>query len=163
MNKEAFAADRIEVSVQGTFKTEHVFASSYQALGKLAMNAARSEGFFLGADQNQFAIQKTSFWKPVYEIKTDQQVVGTASPLGALKRAFQIEFEARSYVLKPGGSRLRSWTLWNQESVAMCEFLPRKSLKRGAQIRIGAEIPLALIVLSYILVIKRWQEESSAG
>jgi hypothetical protein len=163
MNNEAINADWIEVSVKGTFKTEHVFVSNNQIFGKMALNAAKSEGFFLGADETQLKIRKTSFWKAQYELIQDEKVICTASPRGALKRAFDINCDDLFVELKPGGSKLRSWTLRNSQGGGLCEFLPRKSLKRGARIRIGAEIPLPLIVLCYILVIRRWQEESSAS
>jgi hypothetical protein len=163
MNNEAITADWIEVAVTGTFKTDHVFGSNNQILGKLALNAAKSEGFFLGADESQLKIRKTSFWKAQYEIIQNEKVIGKASPRGALKRAFDIDYDNLPVELKPGGSKLRSWTIRDSRGSILCEFLPRKSLKRGARIRIGAEIPLPMIVLCYILVIRRWQEESSAS
>ena len=163
MNKEALTADWIDVTVKGTFATEHVFVSNNQILGKLALNAAKSEGFFLGADESQLKIRKTSFWKAKYELSVDEKVVGTTSPRGALKRAFDVTFEGKPVELKPGGSKLRSWTVRDSGGVGLCEFLPQKSLKRGARIRIGSEIPLPLIVICYILVLKRWQEESSSA
>lgn len=163
MNKETISADWIEVEVKGTFKTEHVFVSNNQVLGKLALNAAKSEGFFLGADETQLKIRKISFWKSKYEIKQDEIVIGTASPRGGLKRAFDITYAELPVELKPGGTKLRSWTIRDSQGSNLCEFLPQKSLKRGSRIRIGAEIPLPLIVLCYILVIRRWQEESAAS
>ena len=163
MNRGAITVDQIVVSVSGTFKTEHVFSTTQQVLGKMALNAAKSEGFFLGADKSQLALKKASFWKSVYELTQEDQKIGTASSKGVFKRAFDIQFEDRSFELKPGGSKLRSWSVRNSQGVVVCEFLPRKSLKRGARIRINAELPMSLIVLCYLLVIKRWQEESSAG
>ena len=83
MNKDAIPVDQIVVSVNGTFKTEHIFATTNQVLGKMALNAAKSEGFFLGVDKSQFSLKKTSFWKAVYEINQEDQTIGTASPKGA--------------------------------------------------------------------------------
>jgi hypothetical protein len=163
MSLESFTADQIEVSVKGTFKTEHYFAANYQSLGKLLLNAARSEGIFHGADESQLMIRKNGFWKAVYEIRQDGRLIGKATPRGAFKRAFDIDYEDMPIALTPGGSRLRSWSVRDSKGGVLCEFLPRKSLKRGAQIRIGAELPLPLIILCYILVIRRWQEESSSA
>ncbi len=163
MNKDAYTADRIEVSVSGTFKTVHSFFSSYRNLGKMALNAARSEGFFLGVDGSQLALNKTSFWKSEFEISQDGEILASAAPRGALKRAYDIQYQGNRIELKPGGSKLRSWTVRNSQGVALCEFLPRKGLKRGAQILIKAELQLPLLVLCYLLVIRRWQEETSAS
>jgi hypothetical protein len=163
MSKAAITVDEIIVSVSGTFKTEHVFSTKQHVLGTMALNAAKSEGFFLGADNSQLTLKKTSFWKSVYEITQENKKIGTATPKGALKRAFDITFDGSGFELKPGGSKLRSWSVRNSQGIVVCEFLPRRSLKRGARIRIMAELPMSLIVLCYLLVIKRWQEESSAS
>ena len=156
-------ADVIEVTVSGTFKTEHVFNTSSGVLGALTIKGSKGEGKFMGADEAELDFKKPSVWKNQYELQEGSVVIGTAHPPKKLKRAFQIDLEGQIYHLAPGGSKLRSWTLKNTQGQGICEILPRGGFKRGAYIKIGAEIPLKLLVFAYCLVIKRWQEESAAA
>ena len=156
-------ADVIEITVSGTFKTEHVFNTPEGVLGTLKIKGSKGEGNFIGADEVVLEFKKPSVWKNQYEFYEGTSVIGKAHPPKKLKRAFEIDFEEEIYHLTPGGSKMRSWTLKNNQGQGICEVLPRGGLKRGAYIKIGAEIPLKLLVFVYCLVIKRWQEESAAA
>lgn len=156
-------ADVIEVTVSGTFKTEHVFNTPEGVLGALAIKGSKGEGIFTGADNLLLDFKKPSVWKSQYELEEGPTVIGKAHPPKKLKRAFEIDLEGETYFLAPGGSKMRSWTLKNSQGQGICEILPRGGLKRGAFVRIGAEIPLKLLVFTYCLVNKRWQEESAAA
>lgn len=156
-------ADVIEVTVSGTFKTQHIFNTQEGILGALTLKGSKGEGSFIGADEVGLDFKKPSVWKSQYELKEGSIVIGKAHPPKKLKRAFEIDFEEEIYHLTPGGSKMRSWTLKNIQAQGICEVLPRGGLKRGAYIKIGAEIPLKLLVFVYCLVIKRWQEESAAA
>ena len=156
-------ADVIEVTVSGTFKTEHVFNTPEGILGALTIKGSKGEGSFIGADEVVLDFKKPSIWKSQYEFQEGTVVIGKAHPPKKLKRALEIDFEGEIYHLTPGGSKMRSWTLQNIQAQGICELLPRGGLKRGAYIKIGAEIPLKLLVFVYCLVIKRWQEESAAA
>jgi len=156
-------ADVIEVTVSGTFKTEHVFNTPEGVLGALTIKGSKGEGSFIGADEVVLDFKKPSIWKSQYEFQEGTVVIGKAHPPKKLKRAFEIDFEGEIYYLTPGGSKMRSWTFKNIQAQGICEVLPRGGLKRGAYIKIGAEIPLKLLVFVYCLVIKRWQEESAAA
>jgi len=156
-------ADVIEVTVRGTFKKEHVFNTPEGILGALTIKGSKGEGSFIGADEVVLDFKKPSIWKSQYEFQEGTVVIGKAHPPKKLKRAFEIDFEGEIYHLTPGGSKMRSWTLKNIQAQGICEVLPRGGLKRGAYIKIGAEIPLKLLVFVYCLVIKRWQEESAAA
>lgn len=155
--------DLIEVTVSGTFKTEHVFNTPDGALGTLAIKGSKGEGNFVGADDAVLEFKKPSVWKNQYELEEAGAVIGKAHPPKKLKRAFEIDLEGEIFHLVPGGSKMRSWTLQNAQGSGICEVLPRGALKRGALIKIGAEIPLKLLVFTYCLVAKRWQEEASAA
>jgi len=155
-------ADVIEVTVRGTFKTEHIFNTQEGVLGALTIKGSKGEGKFIGADDAVLDFKKPSIWKSHYELEEGTTVIGKAHPPKKLKRAFEIDFEGEIYFLTPGGSKMRSWTLKNTQGQGICEILPRGGLKRGAYLRIGAEIPLKLLVFGYCLVVKRWQEESAA-
>jgi hypothetical protein len=161
-NKVAYTADVIEITVSGTFKTNHLFNSAEGILGVMTLNAGKTEAVFQGADNSILEIKKTQFWKSNFELKMENKVVGFASSPGALKRAFDLSLDEKNYVFVPGGSKLRSWTIKDIQDNKVCEFLPRRGLKRGARIRIQSETPLALLVLAYIVVIRRWQEESAS-
>lgn len=156
-------ADVIEVTVSGTFKTEHVFNTPEGSLGALTIKGSKGEGRFIGADDVVLDFKKPSVWKSQYEFQEGSAVIGKAHPPKKLKRAFEIDLEGEIYHLAPGGSKMRSWTLKNVQGQGICEVLPRGGLKRGAYIKIGAEIPLKLLVFVYCLVVKRWQEESAAA
>ncbi len=161
--QEELKADVIEVTVSGTFKTEHVFNTSEGILGALTIKGSKGEGSFVGADEVVLDFKKPSVWKNIYELQEGSSSIGKAHPPKKLKRAFEIDLEGEIYHLEPGGSKMRSWTLNNAHGQGICEILPRGALKRGAFLRIGAEIPLKLLVFSYCLVVKRWQEEASAA
>ena len=156
-------ADVIEITVSGTFKTEHVFNTPDGILGALTIKGSKGEGSFLGSDDAVLDFKKPSVWKSQYELQEGNITIAKAHPPKKLKRAFEIEFEGEIFNLSPGGSKMRSWTLKNSQGQAICEILPRGGLKRGAYIKIGAEIPLKLLVFSYCLVVKRWQEESAVA
>ncbi len=155
--------DVIEVTVSGTFKTEHVFNTPEGILGALTIKGSKGEGRFIGADEAPLDFKRPSVWKNQYELQDGTAVIGKAHPPKKLKRAFEIYFEGEIYHLTPGGSKMRSWTLKNIQAQGICEVLPRGGLKRGAYIKIGAEIPLKLLVFVYCLVLKRWREESAAA
>ena len=156
-------ADVIEVTVSGTFKTEHVFNTPEGVLGTLTIKGSKGEGSFSGADNLLLDFKKPSVWKSQYELQEGNATIGKAHPPKKLKRAFEIDFEDGIYHLTPGGSKMRSWTLKNIQAQGICEVLPRGALKRGAYIRIGAEIPFKLLVFTYCLVVKRWQEEAAVA
>ena len=163
MEQVELKADVIEVTVKGTFKTEHVFITPDGILGALTIKGSKGEGRFLGADELVLEFKKPSFWKNHYELQEGTVMIGKAHPPKKLKRLFEIDFDEEIFNLTPGGSKLRSWTLKNVLGQGICEVLPRGGLKRGAYIRIGADIPLKLLVFVYCLVVKRWQEESAAA
>ena len=163
MSNSEFKADLIEVAVSGTFKTDHVFVSSMQTLGVLRLNASKGEGIFQAANGSNFQLQKTRFWKSIFELTSGGEKIASAAPRGAFKRAFDLQYENEIFSLVPKGSKLRSWSIRDDRERTICEFLPQSGLKRGARIRIGSEIPLPLLVFGYLLVIRRWQEESSAA
>jgi len=163
MDQAELKADVIEVTVSGAFKTEHVFNTPEGILGALTIKGAKGEGNFVGADDAVLDFKKPSVWKNQYELKEGSALIGTAHPPKKLKRAFQIDLEGEIYHLVPGGSKMRSWTLQNSQGQGISEVLPRGGLKRGAFIKIGAEIPLKLLVFVYCLVVKRWQEEASVA
>lgn len=163
MDQAELKTDVIEVTVSGTFKTEHVFNTPDGVLGTLTIKGTKGEGNFVGADESVLDFKKPSVWKNQYELQDGNAVIGTAHPPKKLKRAFEINLDENIYALTPGGSKMRSWTLHNSQGRGISEVIPRGALKRGAYIKIGSEIPLKLLVFMYCLVIKRWQEESSAA
>lgn len=163
MDQAELKADVIEVTVSGTFKTEHVFNAPDGVLGALTIKGSKGEGSFTGADNLLLAFKKPSVWKSQYELQEGNDTIAKAQPPKKLKRAFDIDLEGEFYQLIPGGSKMRSWTIKNAQGQGICEILPRGGLKRGAYLRIGAEIPLKLLVFGYCLVVKRWQEESAAA
>lgn len=163
MEQAELKTDLIEITVKGTFKTDHVFNTEEGILGALTIKGSKGEGSFIGADNVLLEFKRPSIWKNQYELQEGPAIIGKAHPPKKLKRAFEIDLEGEIFNLSPGGSKMRSWTLKNMQGLGICEILPRGGLKRGAYIKIGAEIPLKLLVFSYCLVTKRWQEESASA
>ena len=163
MDQAQYKADLLEITVSGTFKTVHVFNSPAGLLGDLTIKGSKGEGRFVGADQVVLDFKKPSFWKNHYEIQQGITVVGKAHPPKKLRRAFEINLEGGIFNLAPGGTKRRSWTLLDAQGQGICEILPRGGLKRGAFIKIKAGTSLKLLVFSYFLVEKRWQEERAAA
>lgn len=159
MNNE-IAVDAIEVVETGVFKTEHVFQSSIQVFGSLILKVGKSSGAFTGADVGILEFSKHGFWKARYELRQGSAVLGSTAPRGKLNRDLLITFEGEVYGLFQGGSKLRSWRVVKDQDRVLCEISPRGAFKRGAIIRIIAPIPFNLLVFSYCLVTKRWQEQS---
>ena len=52
-------ADVIEVTVSGTFKTEHIFNTQEGILGALTIKGSKGEGSFIGADEVVLDFKKT--------------------------------------------------------------------------------------------------------
>ena len=129
----------------------------------MTIKGSKGEGSFIGADEVVLDFKKPSVWKNQYELQEGTTIIGKAHPPKKLKRAFEIDIEGDIYNLSPGGSKMRSWMIRNNQGQGICEILPRGGLKRGAFLKIGAEIPLKLLVFSYCLVVKRWQEESAGA
>ena len=153
----------IEVSVSGTFKTEHILNSSGDNLGSVVIKGGKGEGVFTGGENLVLMFKKPSAWKNLYELQDGEAAVGKAQPPKKLSQAFDIELEDQVYHLTPGGKKGRSWTLRDGQGSEICEILPRGGLKRGAKIQVEAQISLKLLVFVYCLVVRRWQEESFSG
>jgi hypothetical protein len=161
MNDQEIRADLIEVRESGAFKTEHVFLFGGGTLGVLTLKAGKSEGSFSANDGLCYQYKKTSFWKSHYEWKQGERTLAKANSKGKLSRAFYIDYQGTYYGLFPGGSKLRSWKVKTASGRDLCEILPRGAFKRGAFLKILAEIPIELLVFCYCLVTRRWQEQSS--
>jgi hypothetical protein len=154
-------AGLVEVSVSGTFKTEHEFNTPEGGLGSLTIKGSKGEGTFNSADDSVLEIKKPSIWKSQYELEEEQNTIGKAYPPKKLKQAFEIDFEGEFFKLDSDGSKSDSWTLSDHQGSRICEVLPRGGFKRGAQINVGVEIPLKLLVFVYYLVNKRWSEDAA--
>jgi hypothetical protein len=162
-NPNEFLADVLEVTVSGGFKTEHVFHAADGVLGVLKLNGMISKGEFKGADESIFILEKTNTWKSEYQLTEGSKILGRAKSPKAFRRAFEIEYEGQLLKLKPGGSKLRSWTALDAEQNPICEIRPRGAFKRGGVIQLFAPAALGMLVFFYMLVVRRWQEENSAA
>ncbi len=157
-----YKADVIEVTVSGGFKTEHVFNAADGILGVLKMSAGKHKGSFLGAEGGELSFSRINFWKSQYLLEERGVEIGTAKPPGALKRAFNLEYNGEQQALIPGKAITRTWRLLDRKGELVCELKPRGSFKRGALIRVVSPVDLKLLVFVYCLVSIRWQEQSSA-
>ena len=163
MNNESVSTDVIAVFESGIFKTEHVFGTNTDLLGTLIMNSVKTKGTFTGTEDLSLDFEKIHFWKNQYEIKHGGMVMGSAAPRGVLSRVFILSLGEESYLLSPGKGFSRVWTLRNARGQILCEIKPRGIFKRGAMFRILYQLPITLLVFSYCLVRKRWQDQSAAA
>jgi hypothetical protein len=161
MSDGEVAADVIEVIETGIFKTEHVFQSPTQVFGSLVLKAGKSSGTFTGADEGILEFLKHGFWKARYELRKGSAVLGSTAPRGKLNRDLLISFGGEDYGLFQGGKKIRSWRIIKEDRV-LCEISPRGAFKKGAILQIFSPVPFNLLLFSYCLVSKRWQEQSSS-
>ncbi len=162
-NQNMIETGQIEVSVSGTFKTEHDFKAGESSLGSLAIKGAKGEGVFTAASGIVLEFKKPSGWKNQYQLLESNNLLSSVQLPNKIRKAFEIEFSGQVYELSPGGSKNRSWTLRNSQALQVCEILPRGGLKRGAVIQVENQLALQLLVLVYYLVEKRWKDEASAS
>ena len=163
MNNESVSTDVIAVFESGIFKTEHVFGTNTDLLGTLIMNSVKTKGTFTGTEDLSLDFEKIHFWKNQFEIKQGGVVMGSAAPRGVLSRVFILGLGEESYLLSPGKGFSRVWTLRNARGQILCEIKPRGIFKRGAMFRILYQLPITLLVFSYCLVSKSWQDQSAAA
>jgi len=159
-SNEVLISDSIEISVSGTFKTKHTFNSPEGSLGSLVIKGSKGEGVYSGAKGQVIEFKKPSAWKNIYELHEGKNKIASAHPPKKLKPDFDVEFNGQVYQLSPGGRKGRSWTLENDQGNAVCEVSPRGGLKRGAAIEITTPLSIRLLVFTYSLVAKKWQEEA---
>ena len=163
LERDEIRADLVVTSVSGTFTTEHLFQASAGILGVMKLRTSKSKGSFQAADGTIFEFENTAFLKPNYELKLDDEVLVRSEKRSALGRGLKVHEGGVTYVLRPGGSRMRSWGLWDEDELPVCELQPKGAFSRGAKIIIRQEVSVPLLVFVYCLVIKRWQEESTSG
>jgi hypothetical protein len=163
MEKAEIRADLVVTSVSGTFSTEHLFQTSAGILGVLKLKSSKAKGSFQTADGTVYDFDHAAFLKPNYQLKLDDEVLIRSEKRSTLGRQLKVHVNGKTYLLRPGGGTTRSWTLWDEDEYKVCEIQPKGVFSRGAKILIRQEIEMPLLVFTYCLVIKRWQEESSAG
>ena len=164
MKLNEIKADQVITSVTGTFTTEHVFNTSAGILGVLELKPSKGKGSFQSAEGNiQYDFDNTAFLKPNYELKENGIVLASSEKRSVLGRQLLIQSQEKKFLLLPGGGKLRSWGLWDNKEQKICEVQPLGVFKRGARILIRQEISIPLLVFVYCLVLKRWQDESSAA
>jgi len=163
MNNESVSADVIAVFESGVFKTEHVFGTNTDILGTLIMNAVKTKGTFTATEDLNLDFEKTHFWKNLYELKQGGVVIANAAPRGTLSRVLILGIGEESYLLSPAKGFSRVWILRNARDHILCEIKPRGVFKRGALFKILNQLPITLLVFSYCLVSKSWQDQSAVA
>jgi len=163
METGSYSADLIEVRVAGIFKTRHTFFTSSQELGTLLIKGGRSCGMFQGADSEKYQIEQPSIWKKYYQIREENEVLGTAKPPGFFSRNFMIDMEDSLFELPPVKFWSNQYYLKDAAGQIMSDIQSRGTFKRGALVSIYQPISLPLLVLTYFLVTKNWQEQNAAA
>ena len=162
-NDSEVKADVIEVTVKGGFNTIHTFHTTAGVLGSLNLKTMKGEGLFRGADGSELHIRKTSFWRTNYALTEGGVNLGSARAYKSFSRVFELQYLGEYLQLAPDRSKMRSWKLSDRVGNTVCTLKPRGALKRGGLIRVISSAELKLLVFTYCLVTRRWQEESSAA
>ncbi len=163
MNTGSYSADLIEVRVVGFFKTKHTFHTLSQDLGTLLIKGGRSCGMFQGSDSFHYQIEQPSIWKKHYQIREENEVLGTAKPPGFFSRNLLIELEGSFFELTPVKFWSSKYYLIDAAGQILSVIQSKGAFKRGALVSIYQPIPLPLLVLTYFLVTKNWQEQNAAA
>jgi len=163
MSRESLAADAIEVTVSGTFRTHHLFESETGLLGELTVPAFRRGATFGGAEGLELTISSKGWTGSRYEMRSGEEVLATTHPRGAFRRAIDIECSGVPYAAVPVAAFRQGWYLVDAVGSQLLKFQPRGAFRRGAYLEILAPVRLELIVLFYYLVYRRKQEEAAAA
>lgn len=163
MRRETWLADQVEVTVAGVFTTQHAFHTATGALGQLASYAFKRQSLFRGVDGEELTVTRTSWWRGSYELRDATGVVGTAWPMGLLRRENRVQFRTNSYRLVAAGVWGRVWNLLDEAGTTVIVVRPRGVFRRGAILRVMLPVDASLLVFTYSLVSARWHEQASAA
>ncbi len=118
---------------------------------------------FQGTDTENYQIEQPSIWKKYYQIREENEVLGAAKPPGFFSRNLLIELEGSFFELTPVKFWSNEYYLKDATGQIISSVQPRGAFKRGALVSIYQPISLALLVLTYFLVTKNWQEQRAAA
>ena len=162
MTYKTITTDEIEVLVSGFFTTRHQLRANTDVIGELTLRGLKMLGSFRSTDGRELELEKTSWWKSIYEIREEGVVVGTAYPRGTFRREFLLDFGGQVYVLTPTGFGGRVWRLFDNTGTLLLEARHRGAFRRGAYLTIRGEIDFPPMLFAYYLVNVRWQEQRAA-
>jgi len=163
MSQEAWLADLVEVTVSGFFTTHHVMQAAGGILAEMTMTGLGNRAAVRTAEGRELAIERTNWWRGVYELRKDKLVVGEARPLGILRRKNAIRFGGRDFGLRAGDFWNRSWTLSDDAGQMLVKIRPRGTFRRGAVLQILRPVDVDLLALTYHQVNVRWREQTAAA
>ncbi len=162
MNQESWTADEIEVTVSGFFTTHHILQTPEGNLGELTLPAFSKSGVFRFANGRELVVARTSWWQRGHELQESGVVLGTARPLGFLRRTTEIGFQEEMYKLVPASFWARGWLLLNEVKTILIEVQPRGIFRRGAYLTIVDPVSIDLLIFAYYVVNARWQEQAAS-
>ncbi len=163
MTYKTITTDKIEVLVSGFFTTRHLLRTNTEVIGELTLRGLKMLGSFRSPDGRELELEKTSWWKSVYEIREGGAVAGAAHPRGFFRREFLLDFGGQAYMLTPAGFGGRVWRLFDSAGTLLLEVRHRGAFRRGAYLTIRGEIDFPLMLFAYYLVNARWQEQHAAA
>ena len=163
MTRGVWPVGEIEVTVSGAFTTHHRFWTEAGTLGEMTLPALRRCGVFDVADGRELAVCRTSWWGRSHEMREGGVALCTARLQGFWRRAMDVRYRNREYVLQPAGFWTQSWHLVDALDHKLLEIRPRGVFRRGAFMTALAAIDADLLVFAYYLVWMRWQEQSAAA
>ena len=156
-------ADEIRVTVSGLFTTHHRLRARTIALGVLTIPVLKAEAVFYAADGRELILDRTSWWRRTYELRANDVLLGTARPLGILRRENDLRFDGRTYRLSAIGVWGRIWRLVGPSGNIVAEIRPRGVFSRGAILCIFESVDLDLLVFAYHLVNACWHDQAAAA
>ncbi|OQY37371.1 MAG: hypothetical protein B6243_00730 [Anaerolineaceae bacterium 4572_5.2] len=163
MTYKTITTDEIEVLVSGFFTTRHQLRANTEVIGELTLRGMKMLADFRSPDGRELEIEKTNWWKSIYEMREGGAVKGIAYPRGLFNREFLLDMGERIYVLTPIGFGGRVWRLLDNVGTLLLEVRHRGAFRRGANLTIRGEIDFPLMLFAYYLVNARWQEQHAAA
>jgi len=163
MSQGTWLADVVEVTVSGFFTTHHVMHTAGGTLAQMTMTGMGKSAVVRTVEGRELAIERTNWWRGVYELREDDLPVGEARPLGILRRKNAIQFGGRDFWLQAGDFWSRSWILSDDAGHMLVKIHPRGAFRRGAILRILQPVDVDLLALTYHQVNVRWREQTAAA
>ncbi|MGD2148327.1 MAG: hypothetical protein PVH41_16665 [Anaerolineae bacterium] len=163
MSQETWLADLVEVTVSGFFTTHHVMQTAAGILAEMTMTGLGKKAVVRTVEGRELVIQRTNWWRGVYELRKDDLAVGEARPLGILRRNNAIRFGGHDFRLRAGDFWSRSWTLADDGDQTLVKICPRGAFRRGAILRILRPVDADLLALTYHQANVRWREQTAAA
>jgi len=143
--------DRLTVETDGFFTRRHRLLAAGVSVGEIALGFGSSASY-TDAEGGQARMGRPSIWRAEYEMWKEGRVRGAArKPL--FRRHIAVQFEGRSFLLRPTDLTLCAWELVGPTDEPVLTV--RRRGWRGAEIVIHRPVDSDLLAFAYYLAVVR--------